>query len=55
MDPHQSAILIHLGQLKVSQKKYTEARDYLSQAVNYASSNRLREFANQLLNEISGK
>lgn len=55
MDPHQSAILIHLGQLKIAQGEHEQARDFLNQAIKYAPSNRLREFANQLLKENVGK
>lgn len=55
MDPNQSAILIHLGQLKVLQQEYESAREYLRAAMEFAPSNRLRELANQLLREISGK
>jgi len=55
MDPHQSAILIHLGQLKTLQKDFIQARNYLTQAIEYAPNNRLRELAIQLLNENSGK
>jgi len=55
MDPNQSAILIHLGQLKVLQREYESAREYLRAAMEFAPSNRLRELASQLLREISGK
>ncbi len=55
IDPHQSAILIHLGQLKVLQGKITEARVILQQAVDYAPDDRLRDLALQLLNETAGK
>ena len=55
IDPHQSAILIHLGQLKVLQGKITEARVILKQAVDYAPDDRLRDLALQLLNETAGK
>ncbi len=55
LDPNQSAILIHLGQLKVQQQNYEEAREYLRAAMEFAPSNRLRELASQLLREISGK
>jgi len=55
LDPNQSAILIHLGQLKVLQQDYESARDYLRAAMEYAPSNRLRELASQLMREISGK
>jgi len=55
MDPQQSAILIHLGQLKILQKNFQEARDYLQQAINYAPNNRLRDLALQLLNEKTGE
>lgn len=49
LDPRQSAILIHLGQLKLLQRDYAQARIYLQQAVDYAPSNRLRDLALQLL------
>jgi tetratricopeptide (TPR) repeat protein len=55
LDPNQSAILIHLGQLKVQQNEYEEAREYLRAAMEFAPSNRLRELASQLLREISSK
>ena len=55
MDPRQSAILIHLGQLKVLQKDFIQARIYLQQAIDYAPDNRLRDLALQLLNENSNK
>lgn len=55
IDPHQSAILIHLGQLKVLQGKIAEARIILQQAVEYAPDDRLRDLALQLLNETAGK
>lgn len=55
MDPRQSAILIHLGQLKVLQKEFTQARNYLQQAIDYAPNNRLRDLAIQLFNENGGK
>jgi tetratricopeptide (TPR) repeat protein len=55
LDPHQSAILIHLGQLKLLQGEYAQARDYLQQAVNYAPSNRLRDLALQLLERANGR
>jgi Flp pilus assembly protein TadD len=50
-DPRQSAILIHLGQLKILQGDLTEARAYLQQAIDYAPNNRLRDLAVQLMNE----
>lgn len=55
LDPGQSAILVHIGQLKILQKDYQSARSYLQQAIDHAPSNRLRELASQLLREISGK
>ena len=55
MDPHQSAILIHLGQLKILQKDFAQARSYLTQAIEYAPNNRLRELAIQLLDKNYGK
>lgn len=54
LDPNQSAILIHLGQLKVLQKDYEIAREYLRAAMEFAPSNRLRELASQLIREING-
>lgn len=55
IDPHQSAILIHLGQLKILQGAYDQARVYLQQAADYSTTNRLRDLALQLLNETTGK
>ncbi len=55
LDPNQSAVLIHLGQLKVLQKEYGSAREYLQAAMDFAPSNRLRELASQLLREINSK
>lgn len=55
MDPRQSAILIHLGQMKILQKDFQEARDYLQQAIDYAPNNRLRDLAIQLMNENTGE
>ncbi len=53
-DPHQSAILIHLGQLKIYQQDLSQAKVYLQQAIDFAPSNRLRDLAIQLLNEKTG-
>jgi tetratricopeptide (TPR) repeat protein len=55
LDPRQSAILIHLGQLKILQKDFQEAREYLQQAIDYAPNNRLRDLAIQLMNENTGE
>jgi Flp pilus assembly protein TadD len=55
MDPHQSAILIHLGQLKILQAEYAQARVYLQEAIDHAPSNRLRELASQLMQENVSK
>jgi tetratricopeptide (TPR) repeat protein len=55
LDPKQSAILIHLGQLSILEKEYDQARVYLQQAIKYAPNNRLRDLAIQLLNENADK
>jgi tetratricopeptide (TPR) repeat protein len=55
LDPNQSAVLIHLGQLKISQKDFPNARIYLQHAAEYARDNRIRELANRLMLEIEGK
>lgn len=52
LDPNQSAILIHLGQLGILQKNYPMARVYLQQAVDFAPENRLRDLAIRLMGEI---
>jgi tetratricopeptide (TPR) repeat protein len=51
IDPNQSAILIHLGQLYFAMGQSEEARDFLNQAVEFAKDNRLRELANRILAE----
>jgi tetratricopeptide (TPR) repeat protein len=51
IDPQQSAVLIHLGQLNILKGKKEVALDYFRQALNYARENRLREMAKRLLSE----
>lgn len=51
IDPHQSAILIHLGQLYLAQGDQAKGIEYLQQALEYARDNRLREMARRLLIE----
>lgn len=51
IDPEQSAILIHLGQLYLAKKDKDKAIEYLNQAVEFAKDNRLREMAIQILAE----
>lgn len=49
IDPHQSAILIHLGQLYLAQGEKEKAIEVLRQAVEYARDSRLREMAISIL------
>lgn len=54
IDPQQTAILIHLGQLYLAKDDNEQAINYLNQAVEYAQDNRLREMARQILAESGG-
>lgn len=51
IDPNQSAILIHLGQLHLAMGDETKAREYLMRALEYARDSRLREMAIRLLDD----
>ncbi len=51
IDPNQSAILIHLGQLYLAIDQKEKAMVFLNQAVEFAKDNRLRELANRILVE----
>ena len=51
IDPHQSAILIHLGQLYLAQGEKEKAIEVLRQAVEFARDSRLRELAVSILQE----
>lgn len=51
IDPHQSAILIHLGQLYLAQGEDAKAFEVLQQAVEYAQDSRLRDMASSILQE----
>ncbi|MBA3073788.1 MAG: tetratricopeptide repeat protein [Anaerolineae bacterium] len=51
IDPHQTAILIHLGQLYLAQGEKEKAFEVLRQAVEYARDSRLREMAFSILKE----
>ena len=51
IDPHQSAILIHLGQLYLAKGEKEQAVDYLHQAVEYAQDDRLQEMAERILTD----
>lgn len=51
IDPNQSPILIHLGQLYLALEKNDLAYDYLKQAIVFARDNRLIEMANRILLE----
>ena len=51
IDPHQSAILIHLGQLYHAQGEDEKAFEVLKQAMEYAQDSRLRDMASSILQE----
>ena len=51
IDPYQSAILIHMGQLYLAMGDRDQGIEYLQQALDYARDNRLREMARRLLLE----
>jgi tetratricopeptide (TPR) repeat protein len=51
IDPHQSAILIHLGQLYLAQGEDKKAIEVLQQAMKYAQDSRLRDMASSILRE----
>ncbi|MRS02997.1 tetratricopeptide repeat protein, partial [bacterium] len=51
IDPQQSAILIHLGQLYLAQGENDKAVEALRQAVEFARDSRLREMAINILKE----
>ncbi len=51
IDPHQAAILIHLGQLYLQKVEPDTAFEYLRQAQQYAQDERLQQMAQQLLAE----
>lgn len=51
IDPHQSAILIHLGQLYLAQGEKDKAIEVLRQAVDFARDSRLRDMASNILKE----
>lgn len=53
IDPHQSAILIHLGQLYLAQGENEMAIEVLRQAVEFARDSRLRDMASSILQENS--
>jgi tetratricopeptide (TPR) repeat protein len=53
IDPHQSAILIHLGQLYLAQGENEKAIVALRQAVEFARDSRLRDMASSILQENS--
>jgi len=50
-DPHQPAILIHLGQLFLSKGDNEKGLEYLRQAVEFARDERLLEMAKNILSE----
>ena len=54
IDPRQTAILIHLGQLKLLQGERELALDYFDQAMEYAQDQRLFEAAQKLFYENGG-
>jgi len=51
IDPHQTAILIHIGQAYLEKEENETAAAYFRQAEEYAKDNRLREMAARLLVE----
>jgi len=51
IDPHQPAILIHLGQLYLAQGEKEKAIEVLQQAVEFARDSRLRDMAINILKE----
>ncbi len=53
LDPHQSAILIHLGQLYLAQGDKKKAAEVLTQAVEFARDSRLRDMAYSILQEMN--
>lgn len=55
LDPHQSAILIHLGQAYQAKEDAENASFYFQQAIQYARNERLSEMARRLLQEIEAK
>jgi tetratricopeptide (TPR) repeat protein len=55
LDPHQSAILIHLGQLYLAQGEKRKAIEVLSQAMEFARDSRLRDMAFSILQEINAE
>ena len=55
IDPNQTAILIHLGQLYLAKGEKESAFRYLRQAAEFAKDSRLREMANRILIENGGR
>ena len=55
IDPQQSAILIHLGQLYLARGEDEKAIEVLHQAVDYAHDSRLRDMAASILQEIDAE
>ena len=53
LDPHQSAILIHLGQLYLAQGDKKKATEVLNQAMEFARDSRLRDMAYSILQEMN--
>lgn len=53
LDPHQSAILIHLGQLYLAQGEKKKAVEVLNQAMEFARDSRLRDMAYSILQEMN--
>lgn len=53
LDPHQSAILIHLGQLYLAQGEKKKATEVLNQAMEFARDSRLRDMAYSILQEMN--
>jgi len=53
LDPQQSAILIHLGQLYLAQGEKKKAIEVLNQAMEFARDSRLRDMAYSILQEMN--